>query len=81
MSKSTTLASARVNSSEIIIDLLSPAGTPPVILVTWPPQASAIAPARFNAVASDMAKLFARAATALTQIRRDRRSLSDDEPR
>jgi hypothetical protein len=29
----------------------------------------------------DMAKLFARAATALTQVRRDRRSLSEDEPR
>jgi hypothetical protein len=28
-----------------------------------------------------VAKLFARAATALTQIRRDRRSLSEDEPR
>ena len=43
MSKSTTLASARVNGSEIIIELLSPpADTPPVILVTWPPRASAI---------------------------------------
>jgi hypothetical protein len=71
----------RVNGSEIIIELLSPAGMPPVILVTWPPQASAIAPVRFNAVASDMAKLFARAETALTQIRRDRRSLSENEPR
>jgi hypothetical protein len=70
-----------VNSSEIIIELVSPAGTPAVIVVTWPPQASAIALVRFNAVASDMAKLFARAATALTQIRRDRHSLSDDEPR
>jgi hypothetical protein len=78
LSKSTTLASARVNGSEIIIEILSPAGMPPVIMVTWPRQASAIAPARFNAVASDMAKLFARAATALTQIRRDRRSLPED---
>jgi hypothetical protein len=79
LSKSTTLGSARVNGSKIIIELLSPAGThPPVILVTWPPQTSAIAPVRFNAVASDMAKLFARAATALTQIRRDRPSLSED---
>src|SRR5215212_1467140 len=59
LSKSTTLASARVNGSEIIIELLSPAGTPPVILVTWPLQASAIPPVRFNAVASNMAKLFA----------------------
>jgi hypothetical protein len=33
-----------VNGSEIIIELLSRAGTPPIILVTWPPQASAIAP-------------------------------------
>jgi hypothetical protein len=81
LSKSTTLASARVNGSEIIIELQSSAGTPPFILVTWPPQASTIAPVRFNAVASDVAKLFARAATALTQIRRDRRSLSEDEPR
>jgi hypothetical protein len=54
---------------------------PPIILVTWPPQVSAIAPVRFNAVASDMAKLFARAATVLAQVRRDRRSLSEDEPR
>jgi hypothetical protein len=81
LSKSTILASARVNGSEIIIELLKPAGSPSVILVTWPPQASAIAPVRFNAVASDMAKLFARAATALTRIRRDRRSMSEDEPR
>ena len=81
MSKSTTLASARVNGSEIIIELLSPADTLPVILVTWPTQASAIAPVRFNGVASDMAKLFARAVIALTQIRRDRRLLSEDEPR
>jgi hypothetical protein len=51
LSKSTTLASARVNGSDIVIELLSPAGMPPVILVTWPPQASAIAPVRFNAVA------------------------------
>jgi hypothetical protein len=81
LAKSTTLASSRVNGSEIIIEVLSPAGMPAVILVTWPPQASAIAPVRFNAVASDMAKLFARAVIALTQIRRDRRSLSEDEPR
>jgi len=81
LAKSTTLASSRVNGSEIIIEVLSPAGMPAVILVTRPPQASAIAPVRFNAVASDMAKLFARAVIALTQIRRDRRSLSEDEPR
>jgi hypothetical protein len=51
-----------VNGSEIIIELLSPAGMPAVILVTWPPQTSAIAPLRSNAVVSDAAKLFARAA-------------------
>ena len=72
MSKSTTLASARVNGSEIIIELLSPAGTPPVIWVTWPPQASAIAPVRFNAVAADITKTFARASTELTSIRAQR---------
>ena len=72
MSKSTTLASARVNGSEIIIELLSPAGTTAVILVTWPSQASAIAPIRFTAVASDIAKAFARASTELTRIRAQR---------
>ena len=42
---------------------------------------STIALARFNAVAAEIARLFARAATALTQISRDRRSLPEDEPR
>jgi hypothetical protein len=72
LSKSTTLASARVNGSEIIIELLSPAGTPAVILVTWPPQANAIAPVRFPAVAADITKAFARASTELTRIRAQR---------
>jgi hypothetical protein len=53
---------------------------PAIILVTWPPRVSTIATVHFNAVASDMVKLFARAATALTQLRRDRRSLFEDEP-
>ncbi|HKN45532.1 MAG TPA: hypothetical protein VJW23_16600 [Propionibacteriaceae bacterium] len=72
MSKSTALASARVNGSEMIIELLSPVGTPAVILVTWPPQASAIAPVRFPAVAADITKAFARASTELTRIKAHR---------
>ena len=72
MSNSTTLASARVNGSEIIVELLSPAGTPAVILVTWPRQASTIAPVRFPGVAADITKAFARASTELTRIRAQR---------
>jgi hypothetical protein len=72
MSKQTTLSTGTVNGADLTIELVEPGDHPPVVRITWPAKQSIIPPSRFNAVAADLTRLIAAAATRLTQLRAQR---------
>jgi hypothetical protein len=69
MSNITPLASSQVNHKRLTIELIEPAGMPAVVTITWPPQPSVIDPRRFSDVASEVARLFARAHVVLAALK------------
>jgi hypothetical protein len=71
-SSTIVLGRAQINGAEILIELAEPPGHPAAVRVGWPPQASLVPPTKFNAVAADLAKLFASASVRLAQIRAQR---------
>jgi hypothetical protein len=57
-----------INSSDrIVVKLLSPPDMPQMIMIRWPQHSTIVAPTRFPSNASEIARLFARAGTELTQ--------------
>ena len=73
MSKITELASGAITAVHTLtIELVEPGDHPPVVRITWPAKQSIIPPSRFNAVAADLTRLIAAAATRLTQLRAQR---------
>jgi hypothetical protein len=72
VSKSTTVSSGTINVADQLIELLELSDHASVVRVVWPLKPSIIPPSRFNAVAADLARLFASAATRHTQLRAQR---------
>jgi hypothetical protein len=68
MHQRTDLASGQVtNTDRILIELIQPPDSPPLVSVAWPLKASVSSVEAFPAVASKAAALFAQAATRLAQ--------------
>jgi hypothetical protein len=72
MSQITDLARGTINGADLIIELLQLGDHPSVVRGVWPLKPSIIPPSRFNAVAADLGRLFASAATRHTQLRAQR---------
>jgi hypothetical protein len=82
VSESIDLARAQINGAdELAVQLIRPASIPAaertlkpaIVTIVWPPAPTVVSPARFPEVAATLARLFAEAATALSQIKAMRR--------
>jgi hypothetical protein len=74
VSKSTILATARINAADIItLTLTEPAGSPPAILVRWPDAPSVTTPHRLPALANAVMGVLAEAVGKLATIQTDDR--------
>jgi hypothetical protein len=71
-SSTTVLAQGTINGADLLIELVEPADHPSVVRITWPSKPSIIPPIRFNAVAAEITRLVASAATRHTQLRAKR---------
>jgi len=70
MSKTTTLASGQITSTDALrVELREPDEFPATILIVWPQAPSVVDPRRFGATANAGARLMATAVTTLAQIR------------
>jgi hypothetical protein len=70
MSKVTILAEGQITAVDAItVDLVEADETPAVVIIRWPLKASVLHPRRFTDAAAGIARLFAEAATRLSQIR------------
>ncbi len=70
MSKTTTLASGQITSTDaLLVELREPEEFPATILIVWPQAPSVIDPRRFGATANAIARLMAAAITKLAEIR------------
>jgi hypothetical protein len=70
MSKTTTLASGQITSTDALrVELREPDKFPATILIIWPQAPSVVDPRRFGATANAVARLMAMASTKLAQIR------------
>jgi hypothetical protein len=64
------LAAFNINGSDrIVVELVSPPNMLQVIMIRWPQHSAVVAPTRFPSIASEIARLFARASTELTRIK------------
>ena len=73
MHQRTDIAAGQVtNTDRIIIELVQPPDSPPVIAINWPQKTSVVTLEAFPAVANKAASLFAQAATRLAQIKAKR---------
>jgi hypothetical protein len=53
MNKRTDLAAGAINGSDrIIVELIEPPDTPPIVAITWPAKPTITTPGRYNKVAS-----------------------------
>jgi hypothetical protein len=63
------LASGPVNSGQVKVELVTPTGKPPFVVVTWPLKPSAMSPAAYSDAAAQLCRLFNAASVALSQRR------------
>jgi hypothetical protein len=67
-SSRTDLASGAVNGHDrIVVQLIQPTDTPPIVAINWPAAATIATPANFPAVAATITKIIAESATALAR--------------
>jgi hypothetical protein len=70
MSKVTELASGQITAVDsIVVELIEADETPAVVIIRWPDKPTVLHPRRFTDTAAGIARLFAEAATRLSQIR------------
>ena len=70
MSKVTELASGQITAVDsIVVELIAADETPAVVIIRWPDKPTVLHPRRFTDTAAGIARLFAEAATRLSQIR------------
>ena len=63
------LASGPVNSGQVKVELVTPSGKPPFVVVTWPLKPSAMSPAAYSDAAAQLCRPFAAASVGLSQRR------------
>ena len=74
MNQRTDLAAGAINGHDrIIVELIQPPDSPPIIAINWPLKPTVSTVDRFPAVAAEVARLFASASTALARIKAHRR--------
>jgi hypothetical protein len=70
MSKITTLAEGQItNHDKLTIELVEPAGLPPMIKIRWPDKPSLCPPAQFDAAVAAAMRIFANAVIELAAIK------------
>jgi hypothetical protein len=67
MHQRTDLASGMVNHDRLLIELIEPPDTQPIVAISWPSAATIATPANYPATAAAVARLFAESATALAR--------------
>ena len=68
MTDSTDLARGIINGHDrVLIELIQPTDTPPIVVVTWPAMPSLCTPASYPAAAASITRLIAESATALAR--------------
>jgi hypothetical protein len=72
-SSSITLAHGPINGDILTVELIQPAGHPPVVRIVWPTAPTITTAARYNEVASTAMRLLAEASTALAGIKASKR--------
>jgi hypothetical protein len=65
----TPLAAGQINHDHLSVELVEPAGIPPMVKITWPLQPTIVDPKAFGDVAATVAQLFARAHIVLAALR------------
>jgi hypothetical protein len=60
-------------ADELSIQLIEPAGSPSVIMIVWPDQATVVRPTQYTATAAEIMKILAYASTRYAQTRAQRR--------
>jgi hypothetical protein len=74
MHKRTDLSAGNLNGSDrLVIQLIQPIDSPPIIAVDWPSKATVCTPATYDAVAAATMKLLADASVALAALRARKR--------
>jgi hypothetical protein len=74
MHKRTELSSGELNGSgRLLIELIEPLDSPPVVAITWPPKHTISSVSNFDQVVASAMRLLANASVRLSQIRRDRK--------
>ena len=74
MNEITDLARGTINGAdELSVQLIRPTDMPAVVRIVWPLQSTIVNPKHFPEVAAMLTRLFAEAATPLTQIKARRR--------
>ncbi len=67
-SSRTDLASGAVNGHDrIVVELIQPPDTPPIVAINWPSAATIATPANYPAIAAAVTKIIAESATALAR--------------
>jgi hypothetical protein len=65
-----TLASGQITASDtIVVELVTSAHTPPIVLIHWPVKATTVGPAAYADTASKIMRILARANIELARIR------------
>jgi hypothetical protein len=68
MHQRTDLSAGSIDGSDrILIKLIEPPDTPPIVVVTWPAKPTVATPANYPAVAVAITRLIAESATALAR--------------
>ena len=76
MNEATELAHGQINGHDsITVQLIRPADMPAAVRIMWPLQATVVSPRQFPEVAATIARLFAEAATRLSQIKATRKGI------
>lgn len=73
MTQITELARGKVDSDELVVELVEPEGHPEAVFIRWPEHATVVQRARFAEVAATAMRLLANASTELTRLRSARR--------
>jgi hypothetical protein len=73
MSNITVLATAQLSATDtLVIELVEANETPAVVIIRWPDKPSILHPRRFPDTAAAAARVFAAAATRLSQLKWER---------
>jgi len=69
MHQRSDLASGMVNSDRLLIELIVPTASPPIVAITWPTAATIATPADYPSVAAAVTRIVAESATALAGLK------------